>query len=47
MKACFQTHKNLHIWLLADGGFLLAFFALRGQRGLMNAIAEQIGRAHV
>lgn len=41
MKACFQTHKNLHIWLLADGGFLLAFFALRGQRGLMNAIAER------
>ena len=40
MKACFQRHKKLYIWLLADCVLLLAFFSLRGQRGLMNAIAD-------
>ena len=40
MKNFFQTHKKLHIWLLADIGLLLAFFLLRGQKGLMNAVAD-------
>ncbi len=40
MRAFFHKYNRLHIWLLADCGFLLAFFALRGQRWLMNAIAE-------
>ena len=40
MKACFQRHKKLYIWLLADCVLLLAFFSLRGQRRLMNAIAD-------
>ena len=40
MKNFFGTHKKLHIWLLADIGLLLAFFLLRGQKGLMNAVAD-------
>lgn len=40
MKNFFGTHKKLHIWLLADVGLLLAFFLLRGQKGLMNAVAD-------
>ena len=38
--AFFQKHQKLHIWLLADIGCLLAFFSLRGQKWLMNAIAD-------
>lgn len=41
MKAFFHKYRKLHIWLLADGVLLLAFFTLRGQRWLMNAIAER------
>ena len=40
MKKFFQAHKKLHIWLLADVGLLLAFFLLRGQKSLMNAVAD-------
>ena len=40
MKNFFLRYKKLHIWLLADCAALLAFFSLRGQRGLMNAVAE-------
>ena len=40
MKAYFHKYRNLHIWLLADCILLLAFFSLRGQRWLMNAVAE-------
>lgn len=41
MKAFFHKYRKLHIWLLADGVLLLAFFTLRGQRWLMNAIADR------
>lgn len=41
MKAFFHKYRKLHIWLLVDGVLLLAFFTLRGQRWLMNAIAER------
>lgn len=41
MKKFFQAHKKLHIWLLADAGLLLAFFLLRGQKSLMNAVADR------
>lgn len=42
MKAFFQKYRKLHIWLLADVGLLLAFFLLRGQRWLMNAVADHV-----
>ena len=42
MKALFQKYRKLHIWLLADLLALLAFFSLRGQRWLMNAVADHI-----
>lgn len=41
-KAFFLKYKKLHIWLLADAGALLAFFLLRGRRGLMNALASRV-----
>lgn len=42
MKGFFLKHKKLHIWLLADVGALLAYFLLRGNRGLMNALADHV-----
>lgn len=42
IRAFFQAHRKLHIWLLADCAALLAFFLLRGRRGLMNAVAEHV-----
>ena len=42
MKRFFQAHRKLHIWLLADSAALLAFFLLRGQRRLMNALADSV-----
>jgi len=42
MRAFFQKHRKLHIWLLADILALLAFFLLRAQRPLMNAIADHL-----
>ncbi len=42
MKAMFQKYRKLHIWLLADILALLAFFLLRAQRPLMNAIADHL-----
>ena len=51
MNAFFQSHKKLHLWLLADCGLLAAFFALRGSRramsalaGAMSALREAVGR---
>ena len=41
-KDFFHKYKRLHIWLLADVGLLLAFFLLRGQRWLMNAVADHV-----
>ena len=41
MNAFFHKYRKLHIWLLVDGVLLLAFFTLRGQRWLMNALAER------
>ena len=40
MKDFFLRYKKLHIWLLADCALLVAFFSLRGQRWLMNAVAD-------
>ena len=40
MRDFFLRYKKLHIWLLADCALLAAFFSLRGQRWLMNAIAD-------
>ena len=40
MRTYFHKYRNLHIWLLADCILLLAFFSLRGQRRLMNAVAD-------
>lgn len=42
LKASFQKYRKLHIWALADCALLLAFFLLRGQRALMNALADHI-----
>ena len=42
MKTFVQTYKKLHIWLLADCAALLAYFLLRGQRWLMNALADHV-----
>jgi len=42
MKTFFLRYKRLHLWLLADLCLLAAFFVLRPNRPLMNALAEQI-----
>lgn len=42
LKTFFLKYKKLHIWLLLDCGLLLAYFLLRGQRGLMNALADRV-----
>ena len=42
MREFFRRHQKLHIWLLADLGALLAYFAFRGRRGLMNALADHV-----
>jgi len=42
MKNFFLKYKKLHIWLLADCALLSAYFLLRGQRHLMNALADHI-----
>ncbi len=42
MRAFFLKHKKLHIWFLADLGALLAYFLFRGDRRLMNALADHI-----
>lgn len=41
MKRFWNTHKKLHIWLLADVLALAAFFLFRGQRAWMNAIQDR------
>ena len=40
MKPFLKRHKKLHIWLLVDLILLAAFWAFRGQRAWMNALAE-------
>lgn len=42
MKKFFLKHKKLHIWLLADLGFLAAYLLLRGNRGLINALTGHV-----
>ena len=42
MKDILRKHQKLHIWLLADLLVLLAYFLLRGNRGLMNALADHV-----
>jgi len=42
LKTFFLKYKKLHIWLLIDLGLLLAYFLLRGQKGLMNALNDYI-----
>ena len=42
MKAFLSKNKGLHRWLLADGVVLLLFFALRGNRALMNALVFRV-----
>lgn len=42
MKNVFLKYKKLHIWLLADLAALAAYFLLRGNRGLMNAVADHV-----
>ena len=40
MKALFSRYKKLHLWLLADLAFLVAFLLARQSRGAMNALTE-------
>ena len=40
LKTFFRKYPKLHIWFLADCGLLLAFYLFRGQRRLMNALAD-------
>lgn len=42
LKAFLLNHKKLHIWLFADLGILAAYLLLRGQRDMMNALADHI-----
>ena len=42
MKEHLRKYKKLHIWLLADCALVLAFFLLRGQRWLMNGVADYV-----
>lgn len=42
MKAFFLKHIKLHIWLLADGCLLAAFFLFRKNRAWMNALANYV-----
>jgi hypothetical protein len=43
MKHFFQTHKKLHLWLMADLVLIGVFLALRGHRGAMTALAAAMG----
>lgn len=40
--AFFLRYKKLHIWLLADLVLLAAFFLTRGNRTLMNKVADRV-----
>lgn len=42
MKSFFVQQKGLLRWLFADGAVLLCFFALRGNRALMNTLVSRI-----
>jgi len=40
MKKFFETHKKLHIWLLADLALLAAFWLCRSSRSIMTVLAD-------
>jgi hypothetical protein len=42
LKAFWNRHRKLHIWLAADLVLLAAFFLTRGQRAWMNALASHV-----
>lgn len=42
MKAWFLRHKKLHLWLAANGLWLAVYFAIRGNRGWMNALSAHV-----
>ena len=42
MKGFLRTFRALHRWLLVNVLLLTAFFALRGQRGVMNALSGRV-----
>ena len=41
MRAFLRTFRGLHIWLLVNALLLALFFALRGDRRVMNAVAQR------
>lgn len=42
MKAFLKAHQKLHLWLLADLCLLAAFWLFRGNRALMNFLADRV-----
>mgnify|MGYP003817821919 CR=1 FL=1 len=42
MGRFFQRHRGVHVWLLTELALLAAFFAVRGRRSWMNALAENV-----
>ena len=42
MKALFLRHQKLHLWLLGDLFLLVLFYLVRGNRALMNVLAERV-----
>ena len=42
MKAFFLRHQKLHLWLLGDLFLLVLFYLVRGNRALMNVLAERV-----
>lgn len=42
MKARFQRHRKLHIWLLAACCFLALFYLIRGNRYWMNVLSAHV-----
>lgn len=42
MRAFWNRHRKLHIWLVTDLTLLAAFFLARGQREWMNALADHV-----
>jgi hypothetical protein len=42
LRAFWKRHQKLHLWLAADLALLAAFFAARGRRTWMNAVADHV-----
>ena len=42
MKAFFQAHKKLHIWLLAELFLLGVFLLARPRKAWMNVLADHV-----